>query len=62
MTALDVSIVFQKNGVLSGSTSSMKQYFSLLLSVMEISQTVDICVDFRCTPEISEFLNPDEGC
>ena len=29
---------------------------------MEISQTVDIYVDFRCTPEISEFLNPYEAC
>jgi len=40
----------------------MKHYFSLLLSVMEISQTVDIYVAFRYTPEISEFLNPYEAC
>jgi hypothetical protein len=45
----------------SGSTSSMKHYFSLLLSVMEISQTVDIFVDFRYTPNISEILNPYEA-
>ena len=55
-------IVFQKNGVLFGSISSMKHYFSLLLSVMEISRTVDIYVTFRDTPEISEFLNPREAC
>jgi len=29
---------------------------------MEISQTVDIYVAFRYTPEISEFLNPYEAC
>ena len=40
----------------------MNYYFSLLLSVMEISQAVDIYVAFRYTPEISEFLNPYEAC
>jgi hypothetical protein len=40
----------------------MRHDFSVLFSVMVISQTVDIYVAFRYTPEISESLNPCEEC